>query len=205
MYRKLSILVVLLGACAYKPWSTHSTIAGKPASPLHADPDQALLVVLVNSPQGSGNGGYTAFERDGSELNPVAQVDEKLAAWTVRPMKPGHHEVYVRTWTSAFCSRHDADFVAGKIYVLALNPTAAEHIGLVGSNGNLIPRAGFQPIEGGPLAFHPYVAMDDTAARNELASHRSQVNECIKSGDKNHPAIPAYSAGQDEIDFTVPR
>lgn len=216
MRRAAASLVLFAAVCsgcgAFKPWAAHATRAQKPASPLKAPADKAVLVVVVTNPQGSGNGSYSVLEGDGL----VAQIPEDLAAWTAREMTPGEHQFYVRTWTSDFCVRRDAHFAAGKVYVLNLNPANTDRTGLVGSNGNIFPVGRFERPgsydPAGSLAFLPYVAMDEAGAAKELADRASQAASCREHADamaremaqRDPASTAAHDAGFEEIDFTVP-
>jgi hypothetical protein len=198
-----ALLATQITACAYKPWTVSAAAAPKPASPIKAESDSATLVVRVLNAQGSGNGGYTVFERGA----PVAQFDESIAGWTTTVIKPGLHHFYLRTWTSDFCRRVDANIVAGKVYVLDLNPANTDRPGLLGNNGNIYPMGGFSSDQGklaGPLYFLPYVRMDDGAAKAELAGHKSQVDKCIQSADEYQAKIAeVYEGGFEQVDFSV--
>ncbi len=180
---KLGLLVLLaLVACGTNaPWQPHAQLAPKPGTQLRAPNDQALLVVMMKNAQSSG-GAYAVFEREGI----VAEFDETLAAWTVKALRPGLHQLYVHRARS--CMRIDANVVEGKIYVLDLNPTDVAWE----SPGREDPARA--------LAYLPYVALD--APERELANHAPEMRDCMQRADARAAKTSPHAAGYEEIDFT---
>ena len=197
--------VVALTGCsgigAYRPWAPHVTAAPKPGSPIRAPEGKALVVVVQAKPPGSGNGAYTVF----ANRTPVAQFEPETASWTTSAIEPGEHHFYVRTWTSDFCVRVDAQLAAGKVYVLDLAPQNAQSVALAGTNPNIYASAAFRDSPAaGALAYFPYVALDVDAARKELAEHETQVADCMGHADSifgQAKAPVAATIGFDEIDL----
>jgi hypothetical protein len=185
----LILLVLFVAACGEPvSWQAHAAIAPKPGTQLRAPSDQALLIVIVKNAQATGTGAYAVFERDGM----VAQFDDRLAAWTVKALKPGLHRLYVRAAASDSCARVDADLREGKIYVLDLNAKDAATWETPGKEN-----------PAGALADLPYVALDAGAADRELVTRASQVRDCIEHADAKAKARP-HDAGYEQIDF-MPR
>jgi len=200
----LASVAVGCGGGPFQPWHTFATIStSKPASPLRAPADGALVVTILHTPQGEGNGGYTIFDE---AHNVIAQFGEPMKGWSVTPIAPGARRIYLRTWTSDFCMRLDVTVAAGKVYMLSVSND-------VFSDGDFravthIPRAGFvypdpgKPAPAGPLLMYPFVEVDLRKARAELEAHGSQLAACVASADKSGP-LRAPDVGFGEIDFTV--
>jgi hypothetical protein len=99
----------------------------------------------------------------------------------------------------------------GRVYVMNLNGANTDHPGMLGSNGNFMPQAGFlvpgQHSPGGPLYFLPHVRLDVEAARAELKQHHSQLEQCMQSADKAmaSPRSPGGDLGFAQVDFTSAR
>jgi hypothetical protein len=205
----IAACVVALTGCngigAYRPWAAHVTAAPKPGSPIRAPEGKALVLVVQAKPPGSGNGAYTVF----ANRVPVAQFEPETASWTSSVLEPGEQHFYVRTWTSEFCVRVDAQLAAGKVYVLGLNPEDAKSAPLAGTNPNIFASAAFRDSPAaGALAYFPYVALDVDAARKELKEHETQVADCMGHADSvfGQPKAPAMpTIGFDEIDLSPPK
>ncbi len=199
--------IVALTGCsgigAYRPWTPHVKAAAKPGSPIRAPEGKALVVVVQAKPPGSGNGAYTVF----ANRAPIAQFEPDTASWTTSVLEPGEHHLYVRTWTSDFCVRVDAQLAAGKVYVLDLSPEDAHSAPLAGTNPNLFASAAFRDKPAaGALVYFPYVALDVDAAKKELVDHEKQLAECMGHADSifGQPKAVAPTVGFDEIDLSPP-
>lgn len=189
----------------FKPWHTYATVStNKPASPLRAPADGALVVTILHTPQGEGNGGYTIFDGD---RNVIAQFSEPMKGWSVTRIAPGARHFYLRTWTSDHCLRLDTTVAAGKVYMLSVSDDVTQGGDL--RSAAHMPRAEIiRPIPGkpapaGPLLMYPFVEVDTQKARAELDAHGSQLASCVATADKG-ALKDAPDLGFDEVDFTVP-
>lgn len=196
----VAVLAWLAGwtaGCQPKTWQTHAAVEPtKPASPLRAGGEAALLVVTFVDAEKSSDIGFTVFEADASV---VAQFPLTMAGWSTANVSPGLHRFYVRTWNSYLCRRVDAKLEAAKVYVFVLDPN------IVGGVGGEFVLAAPGRNPGGPLHAFPFVKLDSRAARAEVELHREEMQECIGRADAFFAlhSTPAHEGGFDEIRFSV--
>jgi hypothetical protein len=202
----MASVALLASGCQYQPWPVHAAPAAKPASPLVAPADKALLVVALRKANGEGNGSTSVFDE---RKEPLAQFESTAIGWSTAELAPGKHSLYVRTWNNAFCTVSDVEMAPGKIYVLAVGNAGVEGIGAFASSG----RAWIASPEeaGGILYFLPHVKLDVPAARALLQTEADDVTECQEASRSDEfsdlkPQIPLHpaSAGMAKIEFGGP-
>ncbi|HEX8795214.1 MAG TPA: hypothetical protein VF765_29905 [Polyangiaceae bacterium] len=206
---QLALLAALaaLVHCGFGSWPNVVKSAAKPSSPLAAPADKAVLVFVKNKTLRSG--GWPAITVLDERHALVAQFQQQPGWLTVR-LEPGKHAFFIRTVANTTCRKIAGEFAAGKVYVYGIFYDAGaredpDHVSTV--NVTDVSRW-LEPTRddpAGPLGFHPYLAVDDAAARAMLADERGGVADCIENANDwaaQHP-VPAAGDAQafESIDF----